>query len=414
MQLTPFEQMFSRPLWPSDCAEPERLGIAVSGGGDSVALLRALADWQEGRRTRIFAITIDHGLRAEAAQEAAWVAKLCAKLNIPHETRVWQWDGQGNTQDAARQARQALIGDWARDNNITTVALGHTLDDQAETLLMRLARGSGVDGLAAMSQVSHTAGLIWMRPLLTLSRADLRGYLQSLAQDWHEDPSNDNPAYMRVATRQAIASLSLDQDRLAETAMRMQMAREALARVAYDVARAGAEVRAGAVWFERSALLDCAEETRFRLLAHALGWVSSAPYRPRFSALRQAWSGILAQKTHSLQGCLILDCAEQVVICREPQAVAGLVTQAPGDWDQRWRCDVAPLQGLTIAALGEAGLAQCPAWRQENLPRPVLLAAPALWRKQTVCHAPLAGLGDKSSIYLQNPAEEFFLSLLSH
>lgn len=414
MQLSRFENIFSRPVWPSDYAEPDRLGIAVSGGGDSVALLRALAEWGQGRDTKLFAITIDHGLRAEAAQEAEWVAKLCADLEIPHETRGWHWDGQGNTQDAARQARKTLIGDWARKNNIATVALGHTLDDQAETLLMRLARGSGVDGLAAMSQVSESAGICWVRPILTMSRAALRRYLKALPQDWCEDPSNENPAYARVATRQAIATLSLDQERLAETATRMQMASAALGRLAYDTAREMTELTGGAVWFDRMALVDMPAETRYRLLAHALGWVSSTAYRPRFAAIKQAWAAVKAQKTHSLHGCLILSVGHQVVICRELQAVVGVSVDAPGCWDRRWVCDAAGMRGLKIAALGEAGLAQCPGWREENLPRPLLLAAPALWQMETVCHAPLAGLGDKTSIYLKNPAEEFFLSLLSH
>ena len=129
---------------------PPALGVAVSGGSESTALLIHLHDWAGPRGVALHAVTIDHGLRPEAAAEAAGVAALCARLAVPHDTLPWRWDGRGNLPDAARRGRQALISDWAAARGIADVALGHTADDQAETLLMRLGRGSGVDGLAAM------------------------------------------------------------------------------------------------------------------------------------------------------------------------------------------------------------------------------------------------------------------------
>ena len=127
------------------------VGVAVSGGSDSTALLALVRAWAEAEGRSVLAVTVDHRLRPESAGEAGVVAELCARLGVGHATRVWaDAPGRGNLQASARAARQHLIGAWAREAGLAAVALGHTLDDQAETVLLRLARGSGVDGLAAM------------------------------------------------------------------------------------------------------------------------------------------------------------------------------------------------------------------------------------------------------------------------
>ncbi|WP_114967069.1 tRNA lysidine(34) synthetase TilS, partial [Alkalilacustris brevis] len=181
------------------------LGVAVSGGGDSVALLLLVADWAAARGVRLRAVTVDHGLREGAAQEAEAVARLCAELGIGHDILRWQgWDGQGNLQDAARRARQGLIAGWARDHGLAAVALGHTRDDQAETVLMRLARGAGVDGLSGMAPLRLAVGLAWLRPLLDVGRAELRALLRARGVPWAEDPSNEDARFQRVRARRAL------------------------------------------------------------------------------------------------------------------------------------------------------------------------------------------------------------------
>ncbi|MFO1142994.1 MAG: ATP-binding protein, partial [Amaricoccus sp.] len=121
-------------------APPGDIGVAVSGGGDSVALLLLLWEAAAAAGRGVAAITIDHGLRPEAAEEAGAVAALAGRLGVPHAVRRWDgWDGRGNLQDRARVARRGLIATWAGERGIGAVALGHTLDDQAETVLLRLA-----------------------------------------------------------------------------------------------------------------------------------------------------------------------------------------------------------------------------------------------------------------------------------
>ena len=180
------------------------LGLAVSGGGDSMAMLHLAVAC--GLRPAI--VTVNHGLRAEAAAEAEQVGAVASTLGLSHTTLIWQgWDHSGNLQDAARKARRRLIAAWAVQNHIATVALGHTQNDIAETFVMRLQRGAGVDGLATMAPRWPEGSVLWQRPLLGFTRAELRQWLQAQGKTWVEDPSNDNPRFDRVRARKAMAVL---------------------------------------------------------------------------------------------------------------------------------------------------------------------------------------------------------------
>ena len=390
------------------------LGVAVSGGGDSVALLMLL----QGAGHDVRVATVDHRLRPEAAAEAAGVAQLCKKLGVPHKVLIWDAPNfQGNLQHAAREARRSLLGNWAQQNGLRDIVLGHTLDDQAETVLMRLARGSGVDGLAGMAATRCEGGLCWHRPLLGVRRADLRAYLSAAGVAWIEDPSNDDLKYDRVKARRALellAPLGVDAAGLAETAAHMRRARRALEAATVTLAKRSVKVsEAGELVI--SGLADTPREEQLRLLAGALGWVSGAPYRPRFASLEGLLDICLRGEAFgkTLHGCMITRRGAMIVMNREVAATPAIAA-VPPIWDGRWEIDLKGTKNLQIRALGEDGLHYCTRWRDSGHSRASVLASPSFWRAGQLVAAPLANFGHISGVKLRDGEKGFYDALITH
>lgn len=225
-----------RPL-----ARDEPLAVAVSGGPDSLALL-LLAHAGFGHRVR--ALTVDHRLRPDSAIEAHAVAALCAVRAIPHATLAWTGGKPAaNLQAAARAARYRLMGEWCRVHGVAWLATAHHADDQAETLLMRLARGAGSGGLAGIRAVrALTGGVTLLRPLLAVGKADLAALVAAAGLTAADDPSNADPRFDRTRARAVLRREPwLDPRRLAAAAAHLADAEAALAWTA-DVAWEGRAV----------------------------------------------------------------------------------------------------------------------------------------------------------------------------
>ncbi|HHN72643.1 MAG TPA: tRNA lysidine(34) synthetase TilS, partial [Thermopetrobacter sp.] len=294
--------------WFGD-AVPERLGVAVSGGGDSVALLHILTRCFGSDGPMLLAATVDHGLRPEAAEEAAQVARLAAGLGVRHTVLRWRgWDGSGNLQDRARRARYGLLSRWARENGIGMVALAHTADDQAETVLMRLGRAAGVDGLSGIPERRIERGVTFVRPLLGVTRAALRDYLTRNRIAWAEDPSNRDARFERVRARrilQALRPLGVDVPALAEVARHMAQARAALSWHAFLAAREVACLDAGDVLLDRRGFRTLPEEIARRLMQRAVRWVAGGEYPPRRAPLAAAIAAVRHGRIATLAGCVV-------------------------------------------------------------------------------------------------------------
>ena len=381
------------------------IGVAVSGGSDSVALLLALRAALPQAQLR--AATVDHGLRAEAQQEAHWVRALCANLGIAHSILpACDLPSGPNLQARARRARYDALAAWGRDMACRCLCLGHSQTDVAESFLIRLARGSGVDGLSEMRGRWTDRDMEWRRPLLVFSREDLQGFLRAQGQGWCNDPSNEDAAFMRVRMRQAaqdLDALGLTGLRLAKTARRMRHVQEALEFSVQGLWPQVAKVDFTDVLFDREALRPLPREYVERMLADALKWISGQPYRPRNSALLRALG---AKKTTTLHGCVLIPQPGNLLrISREFSAVAGQVAQAGALWDGRLSL-VSSEKSYEIRALGPSGLGQCPAWRDSGRPRLALLASPALWQGQTLLAAPMAQFGPKDMLEVVSPPWE--------
>jgi tRNA(Ile)-lysidine synthase len=398
---------------------PDPLGVAVSGGGDSVALLHILQDLAKSHGTRLCAVTVDHGLRKESGEEAAGVARLCAGLDVPHAVLRWDgWNGQGNLQSAAREARYSLIADWARSQGVTAVALGHTADDQAETVLMRLARGSGVDGLSAMVPRRMSEGIKFLRPLLRISRQSLRSYLKERCVPWIEDPSNDDMRFDRVKARHALKllePLGIDAGSLGQVAFNMARARDALDWQTFVEARRITRLRHGAILIDWRAYRTLPEEIARRLLLRAIAWVGGSDYGPRRLPLLRLIDALKQNRGGTLEGCFVRRFGESIWVFREYNAVRDLRCDVDTLWDGHWRMSGTEATGdLEIAALGEKGLLQCKDWRASGVPRDVLIASPAVWSGPDLTCAPLALHGSGWQLRSEKDEEGFFAALLSH
>ena len=370
------------------------VGVAVSGGSDSVALLHLLA----AAGVRVYAVTINHDLRSGAAEEARFVAGLCAGLGVPHSVLVWDHGViAGNLPDAARRARYRLMAGWAATRGIARVMLGHTADDQAETVVMGLARGAGLDGLCGMRASWALDGVRFERPLLGVMRADLRGYLVRAGVGWVDDPTNDDALYQRVRVREALAvlrPLGISVESLTLVARNLAAARQALILGLAEAAARVVRENAGALIFDRAALLALPAEVNRRLLNAALRWVSGAEYAPRAEAVMRVQAAIELGRDATLWGCRIRVGETEVTIVREPAAVAGKVSKLDQLWDNRWQLEGPSEPGLEVRALSATGLRDCKDWRATGHSRDALLVSPAIWRGEVLIAAPLAGFAN--------------------
>ncbi len=397
-----------------DGSRPARLGVAVSGGSDSLGLLHLLCDWG---RASLSVATVDHGLRPEAGREAAAVAGICAGLGLAHATLRWTgWDGAGNLQDQARRARYRLLADWAAAEGIGDVTLGHTLDDQAETFLLGLSRGAGLDGLTGMRPVFVRAGVRFHRPLLGVRRQALRDNLAARGVRWVEDPSNEDARFDRVRARRALAALAplgIDAKGLGRTIANLRSTRASIAAYLAGWARRHVAQDRGDLLLEGDAYHALPEDFARRLLNAALRWISGADYPPRADAVMQVILRGQRQRRTTLHGCVISFRGPGIRISREPRAAKGAEPALPGAiWDGRWQITGPELPGAETRALTEAGLADCPDWRASGLPRASLAASPAIWRGGELISAPLAGYANGWQASLAPGRDDFAASLI--
>ncbi len=389
---------------------PAQVGVAVSGGSDSLAMLHLMARAAPHAGWSLRAVTVDHRLRPEAADEAAFVGRVCAGLGVPHDVLVWDHgEVQGNLMQAASAARYALMAGWARETGVGLVTLAHTADDQAETFLMGLSRAAGLDGLTGMRQDFTEDGIAFRRPFLMLTRAELRSYLARHGLDWIDDPSNDNDRFTRVKARRALKALKplgITVDRLSDVIHNLSMAQGV---VQQAVARAGRETvseTSGSLHFDRRSFRVCGPEVQRRLLIAMVRWIGGAQHPPRESKVFALGRALDQRKDATLGGVRFRWQGDTCTVTREARACGGAVS-AGQVWDGRWA-----VTGATgdLRALGAAGLRQCPDWRATGLPRQVLEVTPGVWQGDTLVAAPCAGFGAATATCTPS----FHTFLLSH
>lgn len=376
-------------------ADYRALGLAVSGGVDSMTLMHLVRRWLDGgasRGRRVQVVTVDHGLRPQARGEAEAVARQAAALGFPHEILTWQGPRpKTGVQNAAREARYDLIATHARANGLQAIVTAHHLQDQSETVVMRLARGSGIDGLAGMHPVTTIRGMTVLRPLLAVSKERLAATARAAALEWIEDPSNEEPAFERVRIRQArhtLDELGLTPANLALSAARAGRASRALELGAADALRSRSELwaaltLAGYGRLSTRWLFGLPEELALRSLSRVLAGVSGRG-APRLARLEAVWErlGTTERGAWTLGGCKLVRSGEWLAIYREPGR-NGLeeIRLEPGAralWDSRFAVgvDARAERPLSVGALGVSEFADVRARLARPVPRQAALALP--------------------------------------
>lgn len=384
------------PLGPFEAAP--LLAVAVSGGGDSLALVHLAQSWVQARGGRVLGLTVDHGLRPESAAEAAQVAAWLAEAGIEHRTLAWQGPKPDSAlQEKARAVRYRLLEAECRRAGALHLLLGHHRDDQAETHLMRRRRDSGADGLAGMAAVAERPGVRLLRPLLPVPGSRLRATLAVAGRPWIEDPSNRDLAFTRVRLRGELESgrgvaLAGETRAYGRKRVRAEEARWRLLAEACVLHPAGHAVIDGV---RLAAAPSEVAEAALARLAACVGGREHLPRRDRVARLLSRVCAVPDGARGTLAGCRLLPHEGRLLLCREMRDLPPPLTVAAGeavDWDGRFRFHFSGPGMARLAPLGPEGWAQvvtdAPGLRRHPVPHAVRLSLPSLWDEAGVSAVP--------------------------
>ncbi|MGQ0673904.1 MAG: tRNA lysidine(34) synthetase TilS [Hyphomicrobium sp.] len=404
------------------------LALAVSGGADSMALMLLVWRWITLRgvpsqtpdgRASVLVLTVDHGLRAGSAADAVFVCAAAGRLGFRSAALAWEGEKPATAiQNAARSARYRLMHSYlAREGGGTTgvapepvrpLVTAHHQDDQAETVFMRLARGSGLDGLAGMRVRTDVFGLDVRRPLLNVPKSRLVATLEAAGQRWVEDPSNENPAFERVRWRQALSKLQplgLSSEHIAASVARLRRASDALDCATWGLARAaGLDIHAGAyASYDAGRAKGAPEELSIRLLGWLLAHFGGQQEPASLAAVEELDSRLRSGKfeTCTLGGCIVARRSDRVEVFREPgrEGLATVALEAGRStiWDHRFRVRAAVADAaarpLSVGPLGDAG------WRfvrqrlrpDQRVPHRAAVTVPAFLIEDRIVAVPTLG-----------------------
>lgn len=337
-----FSQLMAR-FAPFEAAP--HIAVGVSGGADSMALAVLLSDWTNHQSGRVTALVVDHGLRTESAEEAHAVLNKLNRLGI--EAVVLPWTSEcvsSGIQARARSARYQLMEDWCRHNAVLHLAIAHHADDQAETVLMRMQKGSGPDGLVGIPHSRELSHCRIVRPLLDIRKSALVSFLVGRGITWVEDPSNKDPKYARTSIREGIKMAELDVDGIVQSAARYARAREAAEMNAAGwLARHAKLHPCGYMDLDHEALFYAAEDIRLRVLSRVATVIGGKTFAPSIASVERLHENLQGHNAATLSGSFFQPRKTRLFVYREcrnlpqPQTIAG----SPMLWDGRFRMRIA-------------------------------------------------------------------------
>jgi len=332
--LTEFENSIGEVTFP--------LAIATSGGADSLALLLLAHKYAQQKGEKVVALTVDHGLRPASKEEALWVKQWAQKYGIDHV--ILEWMGEKPTsrvQEKAREARYELLINWCKNNNISTLLLGHHQQDQEETFWLRLSSGSGLKGLSGMRKRLTKNGIVFLRPLLDFPKERLKATLIGEGQAWLEDPSNQSSQFFRGRWRTLLEEEGLSPSRLLKVMEKLQDDADFIQEALQKALKTTAQLEEGGyLIIQKKPFEDLHPALAKRLLSFLMQWYSGAPYPPRSTHVATIIEKIKLSSPFTAGGIYWIPQQRQILLLREVSAVKEpiLLTQLEQKtlWDQRF------------------------------------------------------------------------------
>ena len=362
------------------------VAVAVSGGSDSMGLLLLLSDWCKSKDLNLKVVTVNHQLRESAQKECEFVEGVAKGLGWKHQTLYWKNQTQfGNLSKKAREGRYQLMSEWGASLGIDEFFLGHTQNDQAETVLMELKRKAGVDGLSAMPNTIKRFGVTWIRPMLDFSRCDIQDYLRANNQEWIEDPSNEDCSRTRIKIRKILPVLEdagITVDSLATVASNLQKTREVLQKLIQQKAEEVISVSKVGEYVFHEDYWGLPEEIRGKLFARVVQFLANDDYKPRQSAVNNCLTRVKKVGSATINNFVIQKDGNNCVrIFRDPKKIRGFV-HGNQFWDNRWRVVKKPKMNVRLGNLASKGLNQLNMPKGKEFTTGGLLSSPALWSEE--------------------------------
>ncbi len=396
------------------------IAVAVSGGADSLALVHLAHRWALRQGGRVTALTVDHGLRPESAEEARKVSAWMTDLGVDHH--ILKWKGPrpaAGIQEAAREARYDLLTGWCREHDVMHLLVAHHRDDQAETVAMRFGRQSGLDGLAGMPACAHRGGVRLLRPLLCVPRAQLEAMLVKRHLRWIDDPSNRSAHFERIRLRRFLGGQSDWSDKLRHaSAVMARWRRLSGAAQSRFLARTVQFHEAGFARINLPAWRSRPADLVSGALGRVLATVSGRPYVPGPDSLHRLATALCRDTPGggTLAGCRVFVKGQTGFVGREPERQSHPLPAVPlqgnmvASWDRRFRITTPPdpgasVHGLDVRLLGRDGwvavkkdLDRVPS----GMPSDIIPVLPAVWATHGPVFVPHLGYIDRKYADLAN------------
>jgi tRNA(Ile)-lysidine synthase len=292
---------------------PKKIAVAVSGGCDSVALTILLDEFCRGKKIKLFAVTIDHKMRESSSREALELGKILAKKKISHEVlSIFKKEvPQKNIEASLRELRYDMLRGFCEENKIEHLFLGHHAGDVAENFLIRLFRGSGLDGLSTMAEVGEYKGIKLTRPLLDFEKDDLKSFLTEKKIKWFEDETNDDEKFLRNKIRKFFESFeekNLIQKRIKKATDEISQMRDFLDEVLLREAYSAVRFEGNYFLLNHEKFKQIPRKIGLKILALILMEVGGKEYKPRLEKLQRFYEWIVETENHkkkNFYGCMV-------------------------------------------------------------------------------------------------------------